>query len=143
MLNTHLWIYWFHSRVEIMPICLFSKFLFLSCGLGLLYISFLVSQYYIWIKLMSSFWSWENTQVAFGNTLYHNDGKNNKHNLVNNQEVLRLIIVFFILMTIMFDSGMMLKGEIRCPSVLGIKGSKDNDITYIPSWSWTPKTSVN
>ena len=47
--------------------------------------------------------------------------------------VLRLIIVFFILMTIMFDSGMILKGEIRCPSVLGIKGSKDNDITYIPN----------
>ena len=66
-----------------------------------------------------------------------------KENLFNNQEVLRLIIVFFILMTIMFDSGMILKGEIRCQSVLGIKGSKDNDITYIPGCSRTPKTSVN
>ena len=37
----------------------------------------------------------------------------------------------------MFDSGMILKGEIRCPSVLGIKGSKDNDITYIPGCSRT------
>ena len=37
-----------------------------------------------------------------------------RSNLFKNQEVLQLIIIFFILMTIMFDSGMILKGEIRC-----------------------------
>ena len=43
----------------------------------------------------------------------------------------------------MFDSGMILKGKTRCQSLSGIKGSKDDDITYIPSCSRTPKTSVN
>ena len=32
----------------------------------------------------------------------------------NNQEVLQLIIISFILVTLMFDSGAILKGEIRC-----------------------------
>ena len=32
----------------------------------------------------------------------------------NNQEVLQLIIISFIPMTLMFDSGAILKGEIRC-----------------------------
>ena len=31
----------------------------------------------------------------------------------NNQEVLQLIIISFILMTLMFEPGMILKGEIR------------------------------
>ena len=37
-----------------------------------------------------------------------------RSNLFKNQEVLQFIIISFILMTIMFDSGMILKGEIRC-----------------------------
>ena len=37
-----------------------------------------------------------------------------KENLFNNQGVLQLIIISFILMTLMFDSGMILKREIRC-----------------------------
>ena len=45
-----------------------------------------------------------------------------KENLYNNQEVLQLIIISFILMTLMFDSGVILKGEIRCLSLSGIKG---------------------
>ena len=36
-----------------------------------------------------------------------------KENLFNNQKVLQLIIISFILMTLMFDSGMILKGKIR------------------------------
>ena len=32
----------------------------------------------------------------------------------NNKEVIQLIIISFILMTLMCDSGVMLKGEIRC-----------------------------
>ena len=45
-----------------------------------------------------------------------------KGNLFNNQEVFQFIIISFILMTLMLDSGMILKGEIRCWSLLGIKG---------------------
>ena len=45
-----------------------------------------------------------------------------KENLFSNQEVLQLIIISFILMTLMFDSWVRLKGEIRCWSLLGIKG---------------------
>ena len=37
-----------------------------------------------------------------------------KENLFNNQEVLQLIIISFILMTLMCDSGVILNGEIRC-----------------------------
>ena len=37
-----------------------------------------------------------------------------RENLFNNQEVLRFIIIAFILKTLMFDSGVILKGEIRC-----------------------------
>ena len=38
------------------------------------------------------------------------------------QELLQLVIISFILMTLMFDSGVILKGEIRCLSLSGIKG---------------------
>ena len=37
-----------------------------------------------------------------------------RENLFNNQEVLQFIIIAFILITLMFDSGVILKGEIRC-----------------------------
>ena len=45
-----------------------------------------------------------------------------KENLFSNQEVLQLIIISFILMTLMFDSWVILKGEIRCWSLSRIKG---------------------
>ena len=34
--------------------------------------------------------------------------------MFNSQEVLYLIVIFLILMTLMFDSEVILKGEIRC-----------------------------
>ena len=37
-----------------------------------------------------------------------------KENLINNLEVLQSIVISFILMTLMFDSGVILWGEIRC-----------------------------
>ena len=37
-----------------------------------------------------------------------------KENLFNNQKPLSLMIISFILMTLMFDLGVMLSGEIRC-----------------------------
>ena len=37
-----------------------------------------------------------------------------KENLFNNQEVLQLNIISFILMTLLCDSGVILNGEIRC-----------------------------
>ena len=43
-------------------------------------------------------------------------------NLSNNQEHLELVIISFILMTIILDSGVMPLGEIRCLSLLGVKG---------------------
>ena len=45
-----------------------------------------------------------------------------KENLFNNQELLWLVTISFILMALMCDSGMILKGEIRCKALLGFKG---------------------
>ena len=59
-----------------------------------------------------------------------------RSNLFKNQEVLQFIIISFILMTIMFDSGMILKGEIRCWSLLGIKVLITVYILYAPSICW-------
>ena len=43
-------------------------------------------------------------------------------NLSNNQELLYLVISFFILLTLMCDSGGVWKGEVRGWSLLGVKG---------------------
>ena len=43
-------------------------------------------------------------------------------NLFNNQEVLQFIIIAFTLITLMFNSGVILKGEMRYQSLSGIKG---------------------
>ena len=40
-------------------------------------------------------------------------------NLVNNQELIKLVIIFVIFTTFMFDSGVILWGEIRSWSLLG------------------------
>ena len=39
---------------------------------------------------------------------------------LNNQEFLKFVIIFLIPMTSMFDSGVILLGEIRCLSLLGV-----------------------
>ena len=39
-----------------------------------------------------------------------------------NQDILSLMIIFFILMTCMFDQVVILSGEFRCLSLLGLKG---------------------
>ena len=44
-----------------------------------------------------------------------------------------MIIISFILMTLMFDSGVILKGEIRCKSPSGIKGLGLYQIKSAPS----------
>ena len=41
--------------------------------------------------------------------------------MFNNQEVLQLIIISFIPMTLMLNLGMILKGEIRCWSLSGMR----------------------
>ena len=43
-------------------------------------------------------------------------------NLSKNQELLELAIICFILMTLMFDSGVKLLGETRCVVMTPIKG---------------------
>ena len=48
-----------------------------------------------------------------------------KENLFNNQELLQLVIISFISVTLLFDSGVILLGEIRCLSLLGCKGLKN------------------
>ena len=48
-----------------------------------------------------------------------------RENLFDNQEVLQLITISFILITLMFDLGVILKGEIRCKLLSGIKGLKE------------------
>ena len=47
-----------------------------------------------------------------------------EENLFNNQEFHELVIISFILMTLMFDSGVIFYGEIRCLSLVGVRGSK-------------------
>ena len=42
-------------------------------------------------------------------------------NLCNNQELLQLVIISFILVTLMCGSRVILQGEIRCLSLLGVK----------------------
>ena len=53
--------------------------------------------------------------------LYIFYGTNNE-NLPENQELPKLVIISFILMTLVFDSKVILHGEIRCQSLLGVKG---------------------
>ena len=48
-----------------------------------------------------------------------------KENLFNNQELLLLVIISFILMTLRFDPRVMLLGEIGCQSLLGVKRLKN------------------
>ena len=43
-------------------------------------------------------------------------------NLLEDQDILSLVIVSFILMTCTFDQVVILQGEIRCLSLLGLKG---------------------
>ena len=45
-------------------------------------------------------------------------------NLFNNQELLKLVIISFNLMTLMCDSVVILYGEIRCYSLFGVKRFK-------------------
>ena len=47
-----------------------------------------------------------------------------KENLFTDQKFLLMVIISFILMTLMCDSGLILWGEIRCSSLLGFKGLK-------------------
>ena len=42
-------------------------------------------------------------------------------NFFNDQELLKLVIIVVILMTFMFDSGVILSGEIRCLSPSAVK----------------------
>ena len=56
--------------------------------------------------------------------------------MLNNQEILQLVIISFILMTLMFDSGVILKGEFRCWSLSGIKGLKKGFFNMITVNSW-------
>ena len=43
-------------------------------------------------------------------------------NLFNNQELLEFVIISFLLVTLMFDSGVILVGEIKYWLLLGVKG---------------------
>ena len=45
-----------------------------------------------------------------------------KENLFKNQELYKLLIISLILVTLMFDSGVILWGEIRGWPLLGVKG---------------------
>ena len=53
-----------------------------------------------------------------------------EENLFHNQEVLQLIVISFILMTLMFDLRVILKGKIRCWSLSGIKELNSNSCIY-------------
>ena len=44
-----------------------------------------------------------------------------KENLFNHQELFQLVIISYTFMTVMFDSEVILLGEIRCLSFLGVK----------------------
>ena len=45
----------------------------------------------------------------------------NKENVSHNQKLLELVIISFILVTLMFDLGVILWGEIKSWSLLGVK----------------------
>ena len=45
-----------------------------------------------------------------------------KENLFNNQELRDFVFISFFLLILMFDSGVILLGEVQCLSILGVKG---------------------
>ena len=79
------------------------------------YKNFLVSlQYYLlFLEHYKPFTPWHQYEYSpyFSQQISSCAGR---ENLFNNQEALQFIIIAFILITLMFDSGVILKGEIRC-----------------------------
>ena len=55
---------------------------------------------------------------------FYNSSGTDKENLFDNQELPKLVIISFILMTFTYDSRVILWGEIRSQSLLIVKGSK-------------------
>ena len=67
---------------------------------------------------------WTRHQYAYSPycSLYISKGAD-KENFSNNQDLLYLVIISFILMALICDSGVISWEEIRCWSLLGVKGS--------------------
>ena len=62
-----------------------------------------------------------NISVHILHVIYNSLGAD-KENLFINQENFKLVIISFILMTLLCDTGIILLGEIRCWSPSGVKG---------------------
>ena len=55
---------------------------------------------------------------------FYNSSGTHKENLFDNQELPKLVIISFILITFTYDSRVILWGEIRSQSLVIVKGSK-------------------
>ena len=67
-----------------------------------------------------------------------------KENLFNNRELLKLVIISFILMILVNDLAVLLQGEIRCWSLLGFKRvKKKSDIVKCKCLDTKLKTLTN
>ena len=86
-------------------------------------LSFFLSNtiYYFWSTINPLH---PNISMHILHTVLYTSSCAGRKNLFDNQEVLQLITISFILITLMFDLGVILKGEIRCKLLSGIKGLK-------------------
>ena len=57
-----------------------------------------------------------------------------RKNYLNNEELFELVIIYDILVTLMFDSGMIMCGEITCQSLLGVTGLRTSLCKNQTSW---------
>ena len=65
-----------------------------------------------------------------------------KGNLFNNQELLKLVIIFFILMTLMYDSGVILWGEIIYLSLLRVKAEHQRANLLCLRFDFSPRIQL-
>ena len=65
-----------------------------------------------------------------------------KENLFNNQELLKSVIIFFILMTLMCDSGMILWGEIIYLSLLRVKAEHQRATLLRLRFDFSPRIQL-
>ena len=74
---------------------------------------------YIWLTLSTLTFIWYQYSPHCSHYI---SCSNDKENLCDNQELLKLVIISIILITFILDSRVILWGEIRCQSLLEVKG---------------------
>ena len=74
---------------------------------------------YVRELILTPYHDYKHNVFSIYSSLYNSWGADSE-NLFNNQELLSLVIISFILVTFRFDSGLILLGEIKCSSPPGV-----------------------